>query len=154
MSEPAGSRPLKSEEELSVGMRVIAIRSIAWEIGEVVSLRPGNEVNIHFLKFPTAFDRIVPDADIRIPLAVKEIDVDLITTLDYELIPSSIKSDVDSSAVEQELAKSVGYVLESFQIDHQNRRISLKIIRGSPAEREARFALMKSKLFVGRPLNR
>jgi len=51
-------------------------------------------------------------------------------------------------AAEAELRAVEGYVPDSLEIDTRAKRVSLKIVVGSSAGTEAKFALLRGRLFT------
>ncbi len=148
-TEPSQTRTIETESSLVPGTRVIAHQGLRWVGGEVVENLPGQMVKIHFLQLPAAFDKALPWSHVRLPLAEPAIDKDALETLRYNLIQVPQGGAAGARPlVEAELLALEGYVADSLNIDIRAKRVALKVVRGSSAETEATFALLRGQLFV------
>ncbi len=148
-NRPAETRPVDASTELSIGMRLLAERPLGWEPAEVVDLIGDGRVKVHFLRLPSAFDATLVRSSLAIPLGAKELAKDALETLRFDLlsVPQGGEK-VARPATEKELLALTGYVEDSLQMDIRNRRISLQVVKGSDAESQAQFALIRANLFV------
>ncbi|QDT56297.1 Alpha/beta hydrolase family protein [Caulifigura coniformis] len=148
-TEPPQTTMVEAESSLEVGKRVLAPRGAKWMGAEVMEVLPGERVKVHFLSLPAAFDAELPWSHVRLPMAEAAIGKDDVETLRYNLVrvPQGGVSTV-KQPTEDALLALEGYLPDSLDIDVRNKRVSLKVVKGSAAESEAMLALVRGQLFV------
>lgn len=144
--EPLEARRVKNADELTPGLRVLALLGRSWEGAEVVETKSFGQAKIHYLRLSHGFDRELPFASIRIPVPVDEIDHKNIQTLTFEMLRTLRQQEIDNQAVENSLLSFEGYVPGSLRIDQRQRSVAIKVIRGSEAERRAWTGIMHAKV--------
>lgn len=150
---PPGARQIEPQDKLESGARVLAINVVNWEAAEVIEVLSGDRVKVHFLRLPAAFDRELEFAQLAIPLPEDQIDPTLIVQLKFELVRSPQNNSIDMKLTEKEFQALEGYLPESVACDRTSRQISLRVIRGSFADKFSRVALANAKILAGRQLS-
>ncbi|WP_146372504.1 hypothetical protein [Symmachiella macrocystis] len=146
---PPGTIPLDPAAELTPGMRIIAQRvRPRWEAAEIVDVDSTGNINVHFLRLPASFDRVLPREQVRVQLPADQIDEELLREIVFAIRHYGGEGAPDEAAIEKELLAVQGYLPGSLQIDLNSQRITLKVIRDSRADKHTTFPLAKAKLAV------
>jgi len=149
VTEPPQTKMVEAESSLAAGKRVLASHGGKWIGAEVMEVLPGERVKVHFVSLPAAFDATLPWSHVRLPMAESAIGKDDVETLKFNLVrvPQGGVSAVEQPTEEALLALE-GYLPDSLDIDVRNKRVSLKVVKGSAAESGAMLALIRGQLFV------
>lgn len=150
---PPGTRELRPDEELEVGMRVIADWGAGWEAGRVMALIGDDRVFIDFLRLGDGFDDDVEYDKIRIQLPKEEIDPELMITARHEVFRSARINAEALKSLEVELLKLEGYIPDSVKVDRRTRQASFVVIRDSFAQRFPNGAFHEAGIPLGRKLS-
>jgi len=149
---PAGTRPITGETVLEPGQRLIVRSSGRWQVGEVIDTQSDSKVKVHFLHLPTAFDKALERSEMFLPIPAEELEKSLIRTLRFPLFPNQVPANIDQDALEAELLKLEGYLPGTMTVEAKDRQVVLKAVVESSAIDQAKFALLRSKVFAYPPL--
>ncbi len=145
-----GTAPLQPDTELVPGMRVIAKRGLWWEGAEIIEVQGSGKIKVHYLQSPAAFDKVLPRSEVRLQLPADQIDEEFLQTAVIKVLHYFGDGPPDLDAIESEYLMMEGYLPGSLKLDPKSQSVSVQVVRGSDADKNAIFPLIKARASVRR----